>query len=78
MVSVQQFSHFEPDKVIDGMIERGKLEDPENKYYKMTREEIKEMWRKNGEEASGKGTQMHYDIECFYNNMEIRCVLVCL
>ena len=67
----QQFSHFDPDKVIDGMIERGKLEDPENKYYKMTREEIKEMWRKNGQEASGKGTKMRYDIECFYNGWTV-------
>jgi hypothetical protein len=67
----QQFSHFDADAIIDSMVKNGRLEDPSNKYYQMTREQIKEMWRKNGEEASGKGTQMHYDIECFSNGQEV-------
>jgi hypothetical protein len=67
----QHFSHFDPDAVIDGMMRSNKLKDPTNKYYGMTREEIKNMWKKNGEEASGKGTEMHYDIECHSNGHEV-------
>ena len=37
----------------------------------MTREQIKALWKENGRKASEAGTKMHYDIECFYNNMEV-------
>jgi len=67
----QQFSHFDADKVIEGMVKRGSLQDPTNKYYGMTPEEIKTKWTKNGIEASGSGTKMHYDIECFYNDVPV-------
>jgi len=43
-----------------------------NKYYGMTAKEIKKLWSDNGKKASTAGTKMHYDIECFYNNMEIK------
>lgn len=67
----QQFSHFDADAIIDTMFRNGKTNDPDNKYYQMTKEQIKELWRKNGEEASGKGTKMHYDIECFSNGQTV-------
>jgi len=64
------FSHFNPDEVIDKM--QWKIEnDPTNKYYKMTRQEIKDMWAKKGREASGSGTNMHNDIESFYNDVSV-------
>jgi len=66
-----QFSDFDADAIIDGMIKKGRTEDPSNKYYGMTKPEIKELWRKNAEESSGKGTKMHYDIECFSNGEEV-------
>lgn len=64
------FSHFDPDAVIDKMIKKIQT-DPTYKYYGMTREEIKTMWAKNGEAASGSGTNMHNDIERYYNDVPI-------
>jgi len=61
------FSHFDADKIIDNMM-RNKEKWLKNKYYGMTKEEIKLLWDNNGKEASEAGTKMHYDIECFYNN----------
>jgi ATP-dependent exoDNAse (exonuclease V) beta subunit len=37
----------------------------------MSREQIEEIWEKNRIEASGAGTKTHYNIECFYNNIEV-------
>ena len=33
--------------------------------------QIKAQWKENGRKASTAGTKMHYDIECFYNDMDI-------
>jgi len=66
------FSHFDADAIIDKMLKNTrKMADPEYKYYNMTREEIKAMWDKNRDQAAGAGTQMHYDIECYYNKMPV-------
>lgn len=59
------FSPFDTDKIISGMMK--KEYKPGDKYYGMTANEIKETWRKNGEVSSALGTQLHYDIECYYN-----------
>jgi hypothetical protein len=66
------FSHFDADKIIDGMMKGKNWNDPSYKYYGMTREQIKALWDQNRIMASGSGTQMHYDIECYYNEMEIK------
>lgn len=66
----QKFSHFDPDEVIDGLEKKGKLKDPTYKYYGMTRDQIKQLWTENGQLASGSGTQMHFDIECYYNGLK--------
>jgi len=63
------FPHFNPDLVIKKMMAGRKW--PNNKYYGKTPEEIKKLWSDNGKQASTAGTKMHYDIECFYNDMEI-------
>ena len=63
------FPHFNPDLVIKKMMASRKW--PNNKYYGKTPEEIKKIWSDNGKQASTAGTKMHYDIECFYNDMEI-------
>jgi hypothetical protein len=39
-----------------------------NKYYGKTKEDILKEWESNREEAASLGTQLHYNIECFYNN----------
>jgi len=59
------FGHFDADKIIDKMMASKNW--PSSKYYGLTREEIKAQWDKNRDGASGAGTNMHYDIECFYN-----------
>ena len=65
------FSKFDADKVIDNMMKGKNWNDPKYKYYGMTREQIKAMWDKKRDEASGAGTNMHYDIECYYNEMPV-------
>ena len=43
----------------------------QSKYYGMSVEEIKAAWEKNRDEAATAGTKMHYDIECYYNKMDV-------
>jgi ATP-dependent exoDNAse (exonuclease V) beta subunit len=65
------FSHFDADAIIDNMLRGKKMKDPKYKYYGMTKEQIKEDWDKNRDAASSAGTKMHYDIECYYNFMDV-------
>jgi hypothetical protein len=66
----QHFEHFDAKKVIAAMMRNTKKwNDPvaNAKYYGKTADEIEEMWANAGREAAAKGTEMHYNIECFYN-----------
>lgn len=65
------FSHFDADEIIDKMMRSKNWKDPNYKYYGMTREEIKAMWNKKKNESAGAGTNMHYDIECYWNGLEV-------
>ena len=67
----QNFGHFDADAIVDKMIKSKKTEDPTNKYYGMTKDEIKELWRLNGVDASTKGTAMHYNIEMYSNGISV-------
>jgi ATP-dependent exoDNAse (exonuclease V) beta subunit len=60
------FPHFNADLVIKKM-KKGKNWNPENKYWGMSDEAIKELWSKNASDVSGAGTDLHFDIECFMN-----------
>lgn len=60
------FPHFDADKIIEKMM-KGKNWNPENKYWGLTAEQIKQQWADNGSAVSGAGTDMHFDIECFMN-----------
>jgi ATP-dependent exoDNAse (exonuclease V) beta subunit len=60
------FSHFDPDDIITKMM-RGKNWKEGHKYWGLTPKEIKELWNKNGDEASSAGTKLHFAIECFMN-----------
>lgn len=62
------FEKFDSDKVINNMMKSKKW--PDSPYYGMTKSEIKEKWNKNGKEAAEKGTRMHYNIECYYNEVK--------
>lgn len=66
------FSQFDADAIIDKMLRGKNMQDPNYKYYGMTREQIKASWDKNRDAASGSGTQMHYDIECYWNGMDVK------
>ena len=63
------FPKFDADAIIDKMMKSKRWE--KNKYFGKTKKEIKDGWSQNGKEASEAGTKMHYDIECFYNNMDV-------
>ena len=61
------FPEFNADKVIDKMM-NGKGWKPGHKYWGITKDEIKQQWDTARDEACGRGTIMHYEIECFMNN----------
>ena len=72
--SVTTFIHtlhekFDADKIIDKMMSSDRWSN--NKYYGMTKKQIKKQWSENGKKASGAGTSLHYDIECYYNGMVV-------
>lgn len=63
------FKHFDADKVIDNMMASKNWTN--SKYYGQSKEEIKTGWEKNRDEAASAGTKLHYDIECYYNGVEV-------
>jgi len=66
------FPKFDADAIIDTMLKGRRMSDPTYKYYGMTREQIKASWDVNRDSAAGSGTNMHYDIECYYNEMDVQ------
>ena len=64
------FGHFDAEKTLDKIFNSKKINDPSYKYYNMTRDQIRESW--SGNEASKLGTLLHYDIECYYNEWEVK------
>ncbi len=75
-LSVTTFIHtlfpvFDEDVVIDKMMANfHKWNDPirNEKYFGMTKEQIKENWKFTRDDACAKGTHMHEQIELYYNN----------
>ena len=68
----KHFSHFNSEKIINKILKSKKWnDDPSYKYYKMTKEDIQKMWDTNRDLASSAGTNMHRDIEHFYNEINI-------
>jgi len=65
------FSHFDAEGVVANILKSKNMSNPSYKYYGMTREQILAMWDENRDQASGAGTKMHYDIECYWNNMPV-------
>ena len=63
------FPKFDADSVISKMMDSPRW--PKSPYFGMTREEIKMKWKNDGNEASVAGTNMHYNIECFYNGIDV-------
>jgi hypothetical protein len=48
------------------------MNDPSYKYYKKTKADIKAEWDKNRDCAAAAGTKMHYDIECYFNGLDVK------
>lgn len=68
----KHFAVFNADSVIDRILSSKKWNnDPTYIYYKMSREQMKQKWDDKRDSAAKSGTKMHYDIECFYNNMDV-------
>ena len=66
------FPKFDAKKIISQIVNSRKHKtDPEYKYYMMTAEQIEDMWNANRDGASSSGTNMHYDIECYYNQVPV-------
>ena len=65
----QHFPHFDADKIINMMLSSPKMGDPTYKYYGKTKESILQEWDANRDQAAAAGTKMHFDIECFYNQI---------
>lgn len=63
------FPKFNPDSVIKNMRRSKKW--TISPYFGMTDQEIKDIWDKKRDTAAEAGTKMHYDIECFYNGIEV-------
>jgi len=61
------FEEFNDNKIIQNMMNSKNW--PKNKYFGMTKNEIKNLWKKNGEVQSRAGSQLHLDIEKYYNNI---------
>jgi len=61
----KHFEKFDANKIISNMMKSSKWQS--NKYYGKTSAEIKAGWAENCNEAATAGTNMHFDIECFYN-----------
>ena len=62
------FEKFDADKIIHNMMTSSKWKN--NKYYGMSKEEIKESWDQKKNIAAYAGTNLHLDIEKFYNNVK--------
>lgn len=64
------FSHFDSTKALDFILNSPKINDPTYKYFGKTKEQILNEWEVNRKQSAESGTKMHYDIECFYNNID--------
>ncbi len=68
----QHFPNFDSEGIVNRILKSPKWSnDPEYKYYKMSKEDILASWKKNTDNSTSSGTKLHNDIEKFYNGMEI-------
>jgi ATP-dependent exoDNAse (exonuclease V) beta subunit len=65
----KHFEQFDADAIITKMMSGANW--TRSKYHGKTREEIKAQWEENRDAAATAGTALHYDIECYYNGMDV-------
>lgn len=61
------FPKFNADEIIEKMF-NGKNWNPQNKYWGMTADEIKNAWKNSGQSSCVMGTNLHEKIELFMND----------
>jgi len=66
-----QFDIFDADKIIQNMM-NGKKWKKGHKYWNLTPEQIKNQWDTNKNTVTELGTNLHYEIECFLNNTDLK------
>lgn len=59
---------FDAHAAYMGMYKKGRIHDPADEYYGMSFEQVRDQWIEGGEEASGRGSEMHAEIEMFFNS----------
>lgn len=68
----KHFSDFNAEEVATRIVNSARWKnDPNYKYYQISKENMIEMWKKNGETSSISGTKLHNDIEKYFNEMEV-------
>ena len=65
----KHFPVFDSDAIIAKILSSSRMSDPTYKYYNMTRQTIEDDWETNRNQAAQAGTNMHYDIECYFNQV---------
>lgn len=63
----KHFPEFNADEIIQNMMKSRNWKSG-HKYWGMTPEEIKSLWDTNKNAVADKGTELHYQIECFHND----------
>lgn len=63
----EHFEKFEADKIIAKMMSGNGWKEG-HKYWGKTPDEIKNLWNSNKDFVAGAGTDLHFEIECFYND----------
>jgi hypothetical protein len=66
------FPQFDREKAYMGMLIKGRMKDPHDQYYNMTKEQIFAQWKTIGDEASCDGRDMHDAIELDCNGQADR------
>lgn len=64
------FNEFDTDYRIKEILNSEEYKNPDYRYYNMTYDQIKNSWEKNGLDARTKGTELHEDIENYYNKLD--------
>jgi hypothetical protein len=67
----EHFEQFDADKIIKKMMS-GASWKKGHKYWGMTPDQIKNQWNSNKDAVSGAGTDLHFEIECFHNEITLR------
>jgi hypothetical protein len=65
------FPHFDADEIICNMM-KGKGWKEGHKYWGLTADQIKTQWSENGNSVAGAGTDLHFEIECFNNDIRFQ------